>query len=75
MTWLELIPDHTNRVITVKYFPDGTHDTERKQYPAPVNKTYQPSIWYVDITDGIEFDECGIAVYIDFCGEGCREAA
>ena len=23
MTWLELIPDHTNRVITVKYFPDG----------------------------------------------------
>ena len=23
MTWVELIPDHTNRVITVKYFPDG----------------------------------------------------
>lgn len=65
MTWLELIPDHTNRVITVKYFPDGTHDAERKAYPPPVNETYQPSIWYVDITDGIEFDEYGIAVYID----------
>ena len=65
MTWLELIPDLTNRVITVKYFPDGTHDFERKQYPAPVNVNYQPSIWYVDVTDGIEFDENGIAVYID----------
>lgn len=65
MTWLELIPDHTNRVITVKYFPDGTHDAERKAYPTPVNEIYQPSIWYVDITEGIEFDEYGIAVYID----------
>lgn len=65
MTWLELIPDLTNRVITIKYFPDGTHDFERKQYPAPVNVNYQPSIWYVDVTDGIEFDENGIAVYID----------
>ena len=65
MTWLELIPDHTNRVITVKYFPDGTHDGERKQYPNPVNVKYQPSIWYVDITDGMEYDEDGIAVYID----------
>ena len=52
-------------MITVKYFPDGTHDLERKQYPAPVNVTYQPSIWYVDVTDGIEFDKDGIAVYID----------
>ena len=25
MTWMELIPDNTNRVITVKYFPDGMH--------------------------------------------------
>lgn len=65
MTWLSLIPDHTSRVITVKYFPDGTHDAERKHYPAPVSETYQPSIWYVDITEGIEYDECGIAVYID----------
>lgn len=65
MTWLELIPDNTNRVITVKYFPDGTHDKERIHYPAPANEKYQPSIWYVDITDGVEFDECGIAIYID----------
>lgn len=65
MTWLELIPDHTNRVITVIYFPDGTHDEERLNYPIPMNETYQPSIWYVDITEGIEYDEDGIAVYID----------
>ncbi len=65
MTWLELIPDHTNRVITVKYFPDGSHDTERKNYPAPADTDFQPSIWYVDVTDGIEYDENGIIVYID----------
>lgn len=65
VTWLQMIPDDTHRVITVKYFPDGTHDKERKHYPNPFNKEYQPSIWYVDITDGIEFDENGVAVYID----------
>ena len=65
MTWLELIPDGTNRVITVKYFPDGTHDAERKQYPVPEDPRYQPSVWYVDIAEGIEYDEFGIAVFID----------
>lgn len=65
MTWLELIPDDTSRVITVKYFPDGAHDVERKNYPVPADHRYQPSIWYVDITDGIEYDEEGIIVYID----------
>lgn len=65
MTWMELIPDNTNRVITVKYFPDGMHDEKRIHYPVPANKKYQPSIWYVDVAEGIEYDEYGIAVYID----------
>ena len=65
MTWLELIPDGTNRVVTIKYFPDGTHGAERALYPVPADRRYQPSVWYVDITDGIEYDEDGIAVYID----------
>ena len=65
MTWLELIPDGTSRVITIKYFPDGSHDAQRKQYPTPADPRYQPSIWYVDVTDGIEYDETGIVVYID----------
>lgn len=65
MTWLELIPDGTNRVITVIYFPDGTHDKDRLHYPVPMNKAYQPSIWYVDVTEGLEYDEDRIAVFID----------
>ena len=65
MTWLELVPDNTDRVITVKYFPDGTHDAGRKKYPTPADLYYQPSVWYVDIIDGIEYDEFGIAVFID----------
>ena len=65
MTWLELIPDGTNRVITVIYFPEGTHDKDRLHYPVPMNKAYQPSIWYVDVTEGLEYDEDGIAVFID----------
>lgn len=65
MTWLELIPDNANRVITVKYFPDGMHDSERKAYPSSFCGEYQPSIWYVDVIDGIEYDDYGIATYID----------
>ena len=65
MTWLALAPDNTGRVITVMYYPDGSHDPERKQYPAPADERYQPSVWYIDIIDGIEYDEDGIAVFID----------
>ncbi len=65
MTWLELIPDHTNRVITVFYFPDGTHEETRTRYPAPANTLYQPSIWYIDVIEGMEQDEDGVAVFID----------
>ena len=65
MTWMELIPDERKRVITVKYFPDGTHDHERKNYPSDVNEQYQPSVWYVDVTDGFEYDEDGVIKYID----------
>ena len=36
MTWLELIPDDTDRVLTIIFFPDGTHDTERKNYPVVI---------------------------------------
>ena len=65
MTWLELIPDGTRRVITTMYFPDGTHDPERKHYPVTADERYQPSIWYIDIIEGIEQDEDGITVFID----------
>ena len=65
MTWLELVPDGTGRVITVKYFPDGTHDAERKHYPVPADPRFRPSVWYVDIIEGIEYDEFGVAVFVD----------
>lgn len=65
MTWLELIPDNANRVITVMYFPNGTHGKERKNYPLPACRQYQPSVWYVDVVEGIEYDADGIAVFVD----------
>ena len=65
MTWLELIPDDTRRVITAMYFPDGTHGPERESYPVTVNEKYQPSIWYIDIIEGTEYDEDDVAAFID----------
>ena len=65
MTWLELIPDNAHRVITAIYFPDGTHGQEREHYPAAADERYQPSIWYIDIIEGIGQDEDGVAVFID----------
>ena len=65
MTWLQLVPDNQNRVITVMYFPDDSHDEERLSYPEAFHTKYRPSIWYVDVIEGIEYDEYGIAVFID----------
>ena len=65
MCWMQLVPDNASRVVTVMYFPDGQHDTERINYPEPANIKYQPSIWYVDVIDGMEYDEYGIAMFID----------
>ena len=65
MCWMQLVPDNTSRVVTVMYFPDGQHDTERINYPEPADIKYQPSIWYVDVIDGMEYDEYGIAMFID----------
>ena len=65
MCWMQLVPDNTSSVVTVMYFPDGQHDTERINYPEAANIKYQPSIWYVDVIDGMEYDEYGIAMFID----------
>ena len=65
MTWLEMIPDGARRVITAMYFPDGTHDPERKHYPAAADERYRPSVWYIDIIERTEYDEDGVAVFID----------
>lgn len=65
MTWMQLVPDYAKHVITVKYFPDNEPGIERKHYPEFVNTQYPVSVWYVDITDGIEIAEDGTIIYID----------
>lgn len=65
MTWLSLVPDGKKRVITVEYFKDGEVDPVRKQYPKWARQNLCPSIWYVDVIEGIEYDEDGVAVFVD----------
>ena len=65
MSWLELIPDNMNRVITCKFYPEGTHDSERKNYPFTSDERFQPSVWYVDVIENTEYDDDGVIVYID----------
>ncbi len=48
MTWLQMIPDGKQRLMTAKYLPNQ-----------------RVSVWYVDVTDGVEFAEDGVAVYVD----------
>lgn len=38
LTWLELIPDNCNRLITAVYFAEGQHDPERKNYPVSADE-------------------------------------
>lgn len=58
MLWLQLIPDHQHRAITAKFLPPSrtVHGV-----------TYAKSIalWYVDVIDGWEYDEDGVASFND----------
>jgi predicted RNA-binding protein associated with RNAse of E/G family len=54
MTWLQLIPDGKNYVLTTKYLP--------KKF---FRKNQKISIWYADIIENIEYDTDGVAVFID----------
>ena len=65
MSWLELIPDNAGHIITAKYYPEGTHDRERKKYPVTSDEKFQPSVWYVDVIENTEYDDDGVMVYID----------
>lgn len=48
MTWLQLIPDGANHVLTVKFSPKG-----------------RVNVWYADVIDRIEYDEDGVAAFVD----------
>lgn len=55
MTWLQLVPDGANRVITVKY--------RRSRWPG--RTVGSVSVWYVDVIDRIEYDPDGVAAFGD----------
>lgn len=65
MCWLQLLPDDTKRLITVKYFEDGKVDTARTNYPAWAREVLCPSVWYVDVIEDYEYAEDGMLVYTD----------
>ncbi len=65
MSWLQMIPDGQKRLITTMYFRDGAVDEFRTNYPDWARDELCPSVWYVDVTEGYDIDENGIAVYTD----------
>lgn len=58
MMWLQLVPDHRKHMITVKYMPKS----KEQQDGEPENVV---SVWYVDMIEGIEYAEDGVAVFVD----------
>lgn len=58
MTWLQLIPDGKKRLITAMYLPQKKV-VKGKEYACSV------SGWYVDVIEDWEYDEDGVAAYMD----------
>lgn len=65
MTWMTLIPDGENHIITAKYLPDYSKHEERHNYPSFASIQYPVSVWYVDVTEGYTFDPDGVIRYTD----------
>ena len=65
MTWLQFIPDNTQRLITVKYFDKDAVDPMRVNYPEWAKEAMCPSVWYVDVMENLDYAEDGMAVYVD----------
>lgn len=58
ITWLQLLPDNTDRLITAFYKPE-VYVLNGIEYPERV------TVWYVDITEGYEYDTDGVIIYND----------
>ncbi len=54
MLWLQLIPEGMKRVVTVKYLPRR-----------PWEKLPRVAVWYADVIDRIEYDQDGVAAFVD----------
>lgn len=58
MMWLQLVPDDRSHMITVKYL-------QRSKVLQGEELPYSVSVWYVDMIEGIEYAEDGVAVFED----------
>lgn len=65
MTWMTLLPDNTEHIITAMYLPDNADLSERPHYPAFAGKKHPVSVWYVDVTEGYTYDSDGVIRYTD----------
>ena len=62
MTWLQLIPDGKSHILTAKYLPKRNILQKIIQ---GIKYSDSVSIWYTDIIENIEYDEDGVAVFVD----------
>lgn len=62
MVWLQLAPAGTERLITIMFAPAlrDPAEEDRAEYPP-----FRVSAWYVDVIERIEYDEDGVAAYVD----------
>lgn len=58
MHWLQLVPDGAHHVITVMIKPEPK-TVGGSRYP------YSISAWYVDVIEALEYDEDGVAAFLD----------
>ena len=58
MIWLQLVPDGRNCLITIMLLPE-------KKITGGVEYPYSVSGWYVDVIEKLEYDEDGVAAFVD----------
>ena len=58
MTWLQLIPDGKQHVLTAKYIP-------KQKVIQGVEYADSISLWYADVIEYMEYDTDGVAVFVD----------
>lgn len=58
MCWFQLVPDGQSRVITVMLKPES-------KIAGGISYPYSISAWYVDVIDALEYDDDGVAVFLD----------
>ncbi|MBR4205130.1 MAG: DUF402 domain-containing protein [Clostridia bacterium] len=72
MVWLQLAPAGTERLITVMFVPapgnpapGGSAPDDPMGGDCAEHPPFRVSAWYVDVIERIEYDEDGVAAYVD----------